>query len=262
MRPIIYEPKGRAGEYGKWAANLYTHCATGCRYCYVPGCLKMSREQFHANVAPAPDVLSRLAHDCRTTRDSPIFLCFTTDPYQQFPDRGVDITREAIEIIKRTGNHVKILTKGGLRAGRDMDLLDRGDEFGVTLAAGALDVGRWEPRAAPVVQRVETLKQARRRHIKTWASFEPVIDPAETLHMIRMTAHLLDFIAVGKASRASTWEWPSEERRRRFDAIDWEEFAHNAVDQLERLGVRYQIKADLAQHLSEAAETKEMMIHK
>lgn len=31
---LIYQPKGAAGEYAKWAINLYHGCSNGCTYCY------------------------------------------------------------------------------------------------------------------------------------------------------------------------------------------------------------------------------------
>ena len=31
---LIYQPKGAAGEYAKWAINLYNGCSNGCTYCY------------------------------------------------------------------------------------------------------------------------------------------------------------------------------------------------------------------------------------
>lgn len=31
---LIYQPQGAAGEYAKWAINLYHGCSNGCTYCY------------------------------------------------------------------------------------------------------------------------------------------------------------------------------------------------------------------------------------
>lgn len=38
MKPI-YEPKGRAKEYGDCAINIYTGCPHRCYYCFAPGVL-------------------------------------------------------------------------------------------------------------------------------------------------------------------------------------------------------------------------------
>ena len=31
---IIYQPKGAAGEYAKYAVNFVVGCEYGCKYCY------------------------------------------------------------------------------------------------------------------------------------------------------------------------------------------------------------------------------------
>lgn len=31
---LIYQPQGAAGEYARWAVNLYNGCSNGCTYCY------------------------------------------------------------------------------------------------------------------------------------------------------------------------------------------------------------------------------------
>ena len=35
MNKPIYEPSGRAREYGELAVNIYTGCNHGCSYCYA-----------------------------------------------------------------------------------------------------------------------------------------------------------------------------------------------------------------------------------
>ena len=43
---VIYEPKGKAGEYSKLAANIYNGCGHGCEYCFAPAFLRTARETF------------------------------------------------------------------------------------------------------------------------------------------------------------------------------------------------------------------------
>lgn len=38
MKPI-YEPKGKAKEYGDYALNIYTGCPHRCYYCFAPSVL-------------------------------------------------------------------------------------------------------------------------------------------------------------------------------------------------------------------------------
>ena len=46
---IIYEPRGKAREYSELAANLYTGCSHGCRYCYCPAILRKKIDEWAAN---------------------------------------------------------------------------------------------------------------------------------------------------------------------------------------------------------------------
>ncbi len=250
---ILYTPSGRAREYGEIACNPYTGCGSGdpdnpagCRYCFVPAALHMSREYFHAGTVRKANVLQRLEHDCRIVHNEPIFLSFATDIYQPFSNPATDITREVIQTIKGSGNRVRILTKGGRIAQRDLDLLGPEDEFGVTLTfRDELRRAEWEPRAGSTMDRILNLKHAKELGIPTWASFEPVIDPEQTLAL--MATPLLDRIMVGKANHIENWDWPSDEWRRRVESIDWVQFRDDVTNLADDLGLPCYIKRDLAE---------------
>jgi DNA repair photolyase len=181
----------------------------------------------------------------------PIFLCFTCDPY---PCGVGNITREAIQLIKASGNNVRILTKGPGYAARDFDLLDYNDEFGVTLTFCDLDDSRlWEPGAQSAGMRLDCLRVAKQAGIKTMASFEPVIHPAQTLHLIESAALYCDIAKIGRANHLSRWAWPQEDEwRRMVESIDWADFGMRAVELCERLGLEYYIKQDLREAMEAA----------
>lgn len=245
---LLYQPAGRALEYGALACNLYRGCSHGCRYCYVPQVLHMSREEFHREVKPTKDALKRLEHDCQTVHPEPIFLCFTCDPYAPCEE---SVTHEALRIIKASGNRVRILTKGRI-PDDDLDLLGPGDEVGVTLTLHwRTDLLEWEPGALSARERLVNLMRAKGRGCRTWASLEPVIYPEQTLDLIRVARSCADAIKVGTANHTSRWNWPSEEWRQWVKSIDWEAFAVRVVELCERLGVDYTLKADLLAHLPE-----------
>ena len=129
---IIYERKGRAREYAPLAANLYTGCGHGCKYCYAcKMAVRFGRgEGFHENPKPRESVLKYLSKDCQNLRGSriPVLLSFTTDPYQPI-DEEIGLSRNAIQIMHNHGMAVEVLTKGGTRACRDFDLLTNRDAF-------------------------------------------------------------------------------------------------------------------------------------
>jgi len=238
----IYQPKGRAGEYSKWALNLYGGCGHGCRYCYAPTVRNLKPEEFHSNIYPYPNILRRLEIDCNRYRakiSTPIMLCFTSDPYQP-ADVEFRITRQAIELLKRYGFRVCILTKGGLRATRDLDLLQAGkDVMACTLTfTDPVRSSKWEPHAAPPEERFELLRKAKEEGLSTWASLEPVIDPRQSLEIIRRTHEYVDLYKVG------TWNYDA-----RSGKIDWHTFAAAVIDTLAGLGCNWYIKNDLARYL-------------
>ena len=129
---IIYKPTGRAAEYAEYAANLYSGCSHKCKYCYAPVALRRSKEEFHATPKPRTKILESLEADCKKMNPCSVLFSFTTDPYQPIEEE-CGVTRQGIQILKKYGFAVEILTKGGIRAAKDFDLLDERDAFATTL---------------------------------------------------------------------------------------------------------------------------------
>ncbi len=206
MYKPIYEPRTRAREYGDLALNIYTGCNHGCIYCYAPKVLRKTREQFQ-EVQPREGIIEAVKRQLKreAINGQLIHLCFTCDPYPAEIDTTP--TREIIEAIKNSENHVQILTKGGFRAERDFDLLDGGDWFGVTIAGDTERTKANEPNAAGFAERLMTLNRAHNQGVKTWVSFEPVFDP-ETVYGAIRNARFIDLYKIGKLNYApSTIDW-------------------------------------------------------
>jgi DNA repair photolyase len=239
MKPI-YEPKTRAKEYGDLAINIYQGCTHGCVYCYAPLVLHRDKESFHkeayARSLIVEAVKTQLAKEKITGKT--IHLCFTCDPYPAFTD--TEPTRLIIEAIKNAGNHVQILTKGGMRAVRDFDLLDKEDSFGVTVTAAVSKTAEIEPNAAGVADRLTSLKHAHRMGIKTWISFEPVYDPYVVYRGIEQ-ADYIDLYKIGKLNY-----FPSD--------IDWGQFGRECERLCQKFGRNYYIKEDLRKEMEAANE--------
>jgi len=237
---LIYTPSGRAGEYANkgYAANLFNGCLHGCTYCYVPKMRHLKPEVFHARMFAYPDVLHRLKMDLRGRKlEEPLFLSFSCDPYPP-DDKLCAITRKAIEIVLESGNAVNILTKGGMRAARDFDLLrqDKRNQIGATLTFMDVRASRkWEPGAATPRERLKMLAKANEHGISTWTSMEPVIVPKQTLQLITEAVPFVDVFKVGK------WNYD-----RRSLETDWAEFYREAKGLLDTYNCKYMIKEDLA----------------
>ncbi len=247
---VIYSPKGKAEEYGKLACNIYLRCTHKCLYCYCPQALHITREEFFKAPVPRLNFLKNLEADARTLNKQGIkeniFFSFIGDPYQPINDIH-QLTRQAIQILHENGFNVTILTKGGHRAERDFDLLGPGDQFAITLTF--LDEKQsleWEPHAATPTERVSSLRYARDISIETWASLEPVIDPEQTLKIIRKTHEFVDLFKVGKLNYSEKLPEPF---RSQVKDIDWHKFAKDVTAVLDEYGCQRYIKNDLRGYL-------------
>lgn len=233
MKPI-YEPKGKAKEYGDYAINIYTGCPHECFYCFAPAVLRKTKEIFHGCVAPRKDILEATKRQLRAEgiTGKLIHLCFTCDPYPYGYDSS--ITREIIKAIKDAGNHVQILTKNGFTATRDFDLLDGNDWFGVTYAGYPNlgdEVSPDEPGAGTPRNRILALQKAHSLGIRTWVSCEPVLSASDVLYLIEKGDYI-DKFKIGKMNYH-----PSE--------INWKEFGIAAEVACKKYGRTYYIKDGL-----------------
>ncbi len=224
MKPPIYEPKGKAKEYGDLALNIYTGCPHRCYYCFAPGVLHKEREAFHSHVEPRTGIVEEVRKQLEKERITGklIHLCFTCDPYPTGYDSTA--TRQIIRLLKEHGNHVQILTKGDGR--RDFDLLDGEDWYGITLD----QVGNG--RDPLWMARVEALALAHGRGTRTWVSFEPVTKDKEFFYEMHMIKPVTDRVKIGKLNYHKS-------------EIDWKDFGERAERLCQALGLDYYIKDSL-----------------
>lgn len=237
---VIYEPKGRALEYAPLAANLYKGCSHSCSYCFSPNATYSDRELFYTAPVPRTDVIRQLKRDAERLAGDPrpVLLCFTCDAYQPINDK-YGLARQAIEVLNANGLAVQILTKGARRAANDFDLLskDKRNTYAVTLTFDSEKISKqWEPNADWPSVRVLSLKEAHRRGITTWVSFEPVIDPTAVFDLIIETHRFVDLYKVGK--------WNYDKRAKK---IDWPAFRETVKVLLDKYSKPYMIKKDLAE---------------
>ena len=201
----LYEPKGAAREYAALAFNMYKGCEHGCIYCYAPNATFKKRDVFYGDVQPRKDIINQLEKDIKKllkkgVDKEPVLLSFTCDPYQSL-EKELMLTKQTIQLLNKNGFPVRILTKAGELAIRDLKLLSqfRTNEFGVSLTLLDKDEYiKWEPNAADPLERIENLKAAKSHGIFTWVSLEPIIDPEQTLQIIDLTWTFVDFYGVGK----------------------------------------------------------------
>ena len=229
MKPI-YEPKGKAKEYGDLAINIYTGCPHRCFYCFAPNVLHREREKFHSEVKPRDGIVEAVREQLKREgiTGKTVHLCFTCDPFPLEYDNHAP-TRDIVFALKQSGNHVQILTKNGEDSRNIFDLLDGEDWFGVTLD-GQEDWKNvhisWED------SRIDAIRVAHEKGIKTWVSFEPVVNADRVLGLIRRVAPYVDRVKIGKLNYHPSY-------------IDWARFGKDAEELCKSLGLDYYIKDSL-----------------
>jgi DNA repair photolyase len=180
-----------AKEYSPFACNLYIGCSHCCKYCYAPHTLQRSAASYFGVPEPRRNVLYYLEKDLQARKyDKQIMLSFIGDVYGNTTDQS-RTTRAALELLNKYNAPVALLSKGGRKMLRDVDVFKA---FGERIMVGTtltfldnVQSREWEPNAALPEERLETLKELRAAGIKTQASFEPVINPAESLKLIERT---------------------------------------------------------------------------
>lgn len=234
---LIYAPRGQAGEYAALACNPYRGCGHKCRYCYVPQVLKMDRRDFDAGATDRPGFLLALTKEAQKYQAAGIteqvMLSFTTDPYHP---GDTSLTRQVLMALQVHGMGTCILTKGGKRALRDLDLFrPERDAFASTLTS--LDDAfsqKWESGAAPASERVATLARFHQAGIFTWVSLEPTLDVDASLAIVRATHPFVDLYKVGRANYLPMTQ-----------TTDWRTYTRRMIDLLGSLGKSHYIKRDL-----------------
>lgn len=237
----IYAPGGAAGEYAPLATNPYRGCGHGCSYCYAPATIKMKRSEFDAGAIPRKDFLDQLRKDAGKYQHAGIreqvLLSFTCDVYHP---GDTALTSRTIEILQEHGLAFTVLTKGGTRALRDLNLYraDR-DAFASTLTSLDEALSRkWEPHAAPPQDRVQALKEFNARGIFTWVSLEPTLDVESSLEIVKATHGFVDLYKIGRVNYNALTR-----------TTDWQAYTLRMIELCSRLGAAHYIKKDLAPFL-------------
>lgn len=214
MKKAIYMPKGKAGEYAKYACNFYKGCSNGCTYCYLKkgvlahalgGCVPTLKSCLK-NVSYAIDVFINELFDKRTNKPKEdikkhgIFFTFTSDPC--LPETML-LNFAAIHVCMGRGVPVQILTKctAWIDTEHGKALLDDPDAKKY-LSVGFTLTGRddMEPNAAPNAERIEAMRRIHEMGIRTWASIEPVIDIEASMRCFMESLCYCDVYKIGLMS--------------------------------------------------------------
>ena len=242
---VIYEPKGKAREYAEYATNPFTGCDHACAYCFAPGVLHRTKNEFHQTVEPRKDFLKKLEADAaeleRRCEKRDILLSFTCDIYSPGAQK-YDTTTEALRILLEHGLNINILTKGGSRSLRDIEMLKKYKDqvrYGVSLVfAYDSDAAKFEPGAAPTSDRVDALYEFSKAGFVTWVSLEPVWSAWNALELIDSTSRATDYYRIGVLNY-----YPHAKE------VDWSKTVKAIQEKVEAENIQHFFKDDTAKFL-------------
>lgn len=195
---------------------------------------------------PRKNIVELVKKELSKTRfKEQVLLSFIGDCYCETADNG-EAVREILKLFLENKVPTAILTKGGNRLLKDLDLIE---QFGEHIQVGATltfyDEAKsleWESGAATPKERLEVLKLIHDKGVRTFASFEPVIDPNESIKLIEQTLkdNSVDTYKIGKLNNYMGID----------KTIDWTDFLKRSLDLLRPTGKRLYIKYDLRQAAS------------
>lgn len=234
---IIYEPTGKAREYSPLALNVYNGCDHGCKYCYVQGIKRSTNCNLSAT--ERKNLIPLLSKELsKNVPCKQILLSFMCDPYCSF-DIQTKKTRNVLHELDSFGCLVAVLSKGGKRCLRDIDIFQNMQnrfKYGATLTMmDEKQSYEIEPGAAPPKERLAVLDSLHRMGIKTFVSMEPVIDPKQSLDLMRRCLDFVDQFKIGKLNHYEN----------RFNKIDWQKFLYDSVKLMRDNKKCFYIKHDL-----------------
>src|SRR5271169_5876344 len=165
--------------------NPYRGCEHGCFYCYArPTHAYMGLSaglDFETKLFAKQDAAELLERELASPkyRPAPIAFGANTDPYQPI-ERQYRITRSLIEVLKRVGHPLTIVTKSNLIL-RDLDLLapmGRDGLIKVYVSVTTLDrelARKMEPRAPTPQKRLEAIEALNDAGVPAGVMVAPII---------------------------------------------------------------------------------------
>ena len=170
-------------EYGDYTLNHVLGCSHGCKYpCYAYmmakrfGKVKTYEEWLQPQIVE--NTLELLQKELPRFKDKIqlLHLCFTTDPFMYEHDEIAQLSIEVLRMANAHGVRCSVLTKGLLP--ENLAELPLRNEFGITaVSLNEQFIQEYEPGAAPIHARIQSLKTLHDQGCMTWVSIEPYPTP-------------------------------------------------------------------------------------
>lgn len=232
-------------EYGDYTMNHILGCSHGCKYpCYAFmlkkrfGIIKNYEDWICPSIVE--NTLDLLDKEIPKYKDKIkiLHLCFTTDPFMYQYEDIAELSFKAIEKVNAAGIKCSVLTKGILP--QALNKLSSDNEYGITLVSLNEEyVKRYEPGAAPVMDRIESLRYLHNYGKKTWVSIEPYPTPniiQQDLTGILNAVEFVDKIIFGRTNYSK--EITAYKEHKRF----YNEQTQIVIDFCKEHNISYHIK--------------------
>lgn len=170
-------------EYGDYVVNHIVGCSHGCLYpCYAylmahrfGKAQDMSEWMKPCLVENYLELLKKELPKLKN-RIKSVQLCFSTDPFMFQRQEFIEASIKVIKLINSYNIPCYILTKGVLP--KELSELDKINYYGITYVSNNEEFRKkFEPNAAPLIERLNSLKYLKEKGCKTWISIEPYPTP-------------------------------------------------------------------------------------
>jgi DNA repair photolyase len=172
-------------DYGEFSLNYVEGCSHGCKFpCYAMsqkirfGKIKGYNDWIKPKIVE--NALELMEKELTKLKDKVelVNLCFSTDPFMHRQKDVKKLTLKIISMLNENGIKAVTLTKGIYPKVLADKTYSSKNEYGITLVSLNTEFQKkFEPGAAPVNERLESLRYLHDRGLKTWVSIEPYPTP-------------------------------------------------------------------------------------
>jgi DNA repair photolyase len=223
------------GENG-YAISPYTGCSHNCSWPGAKCWYTSMQERFGRKIDrpyPVENFLELLDKDLEKMEPGLVLMSNTTDPFQ-FMESSLHLSYEALKRLFEKGWTVIILTKSHI-VERYFDLLVKyKKQVWVGMSLTSPQWAKQYENASSHYQRVGVLREAKRRGLKTWISYEPIDPEYSSKNMVQEIEYLNpDFVVFGSLNKNGK------------PVFDYSEVVRNLIDETNVLNTPLYFKDEL-----------------